>query len=354
VRIVLSSNTRNWGGVQRVTDILARGMQARGHEIVVFGRSGSVLEERMRGVAPFESTLGRTDLSPRVIARSARALVRHRPDLVVALMKKDVRQTVVAARMLGIPAVIRHYYEQPLPRGLRGRILYGSAAAHVTNAEATRGVLLDSAPWLDPVRVHVIYNGIDATRYINASPVNLDGPKEALRFGFLATIAHRKGIVELAEAWLKVAAQVPTAELVIAGAGRDEKELRQLLQGAPRVQWLGYRNDVPNVLAALDVLVLPSHREGAPNVVLEAMAANVPVIATAVSGTPELVRNGVDAVLVPARDSQSLAAAMIELAGDPEHRRRYADAARLRVQDTFTLDGMLDQYEELFTSVIRS
>lgn len=354
MRIVLSNASAAWGGVTRVTEILARGLLARGHDVRVFGRPGSILEERLRGVAPFAGVLGGLDLDPATLWRSARELRRHRTQAVLALMKKDVRQTCVAARALRIPVVLRHNQEQALPGGPRGRLLYGGAALHVTNAQATRRVVLASAPWLRPDRVEVVYNGIDAAPYAAAEPVGLDLPEGAVRLGFVSNVDRRKGVAELAQAWRMAADRIPAAHLLIAGTGLEEAHLREMLAGAPRVHWLGYRRDVPRVLKALDVMVLPSRVEGAPNVVLEAMAAGTPVLATAVSGTPELVRDGLEARLVPARDPHALAAAMVEMATDAGLRARLAAAARERVLREFTIDGMLDRYEALFARVARA
>src|SRR3954471_10592899 len=106
MRIVLSNASVNWGGVHRVTEILARGLEARGHDVVIFGRPDSMLEERLRNVARFEGVLRGIDMDPLTIWRSARLLRRHRAQVVLALMKKDVRLTVVAARLSGVPTVI--------------------------------------------------------------------------------------------------------------------------------------------------------------------------------------------------------------------------------------------------------
>jgi glycosyltransferase involved in cell wall biosynthesis len=311
-----------------------------------------MLQERMQGVAPFEPILKGMDLSPRVLWRAARSLVRHRPDVLLALMKKDVRLSVPAARLLGIPAVVRHANDQPLPAGPRGRLLYGGAVTHVTNAEATRRTILASAPWLRPESVEVIYNGLDPAPFEAARPVALELPPGAVRFGYVGSFEPRKGLRVLAQAWRSVAESLPDAHLLLAGKGSEERVLRQMLAGAPRVHWLGYRRDVPSVMAALDVLALPSFVEGAPNVVQEAMAAGLAVIATAVSGTPELVCDGEHGLLVPSGDAAALAGALTKLAGDAELRARLAAAGHARVRAEFTLERMLDRYEALFSRVV--
>jgi glycosyltransferase involved in cell wall biosynthesis len=347
MRIVLSNASLSWGGVHRVTDIVTRGLIERGHDVTIFGRPGSMLEERMRSIAPFDGVLGATDFGPVSIWRSARALRRHRAEVVMALMKKDARLTLVAARALGIPAVMRHSYEQPLPKGLRGRAIYGGSIMHVANAEATRRRILDSAPWLAESKVEVIYNGIDAAPYLSALPITTDIPENAVRFGLVANLTRRKGTVELARAWRRVVEAVPNAHLLIAGKGSGEEQFREMLSGVPRVHWLGYRRDVPNVIRSFDVLVLPSHLEGAPNVVLEAMASRVAIVATAVSGTPELVRDGIEARLIPPRNDAALADAMIELARNESLRRTFADSGHARVLSEFALARMIDRYEDM-------
>jgi len=352
MRIVLSNASAAWGGVTRVTQILAQGLIGRGHEVTVFGRPGSILQERMRGVAPYEPLLGGIDLDPRTLWRAGRALRRVGAQAVLALMKKDVRLTLVAARALRIPAVVRYNQEQPLPAGPRGRLLYGGASTHVANADATRRLILARSPWLSAVGFEVIYNGIDPAPYRSAEPIAVELPPDAVKIGFVSNIDRRKGVHDLARAWRMVAGSLPAAHLLIAGTGLAEAEFRQALEGAPRVHWLGYRRDVPNVLAALDVMVLPSHVEGAPNIVLEAMASGVAVLASAVSGTPELARDGIEARLVPPRDPDALAAGIAELARDAALRARLGAAGRARVDAAFTMETMLDRYEELFSRVI--
>jgi glycosyltransferase involved in cell wall biosynthesis len=346
MRVVLSNASNRWGGVHTVTELLARGLLERGHQVHLLARAGSALERRMRAIVPVQAVLGATDLGPRTVARSLAALRRLRPDVLLALTKKDVRQAVQAAHLARVPVVIRHPNDQPLPGGLRGRLLY-RAATHVTNAQATRATLLASASWLRPESVEVIYNGIDADRWEGADPEPLELAPDAVALGYIGAWEPRKGLLTLAEAWHRAAPRIPQAHLLLAGAGSQEAELRAALDGAPRVHWLGYRKLVPRLMRALDVLVLPSYTEGAPNVVLEAMAAGRAVVATAVSGTPELMRHGVEGRLVPARDPAALADALVALASDPAQRESMGRAGAQRARTSFSLRAMLDGWEEL-------
>jgi glycosyltransferase involved in cell wall biosynthesis len=354
MRIVLSNSSSRWGGVHKVTEILARGLQARGHDVAVFGYPGAMLEERMRGIAPFAPILKGMDFHPLVIARAMAALRRHRTEVVLTLMRKDVTMTAPAAAALGIPVVVRHANQQPLGHNIFWRVVYGSIPdVHVANAEATKRTLLESSRWLRDDQVKVIYNGVDTSAFEIAQPVQFDVPGNAVVVGYAGSFERRKGVLELARAWRRVADAVPHAHLVLVGKGKLENQMRSILGDAPRVHWTGYRRDVPNVLRSLDVLVLPSYTEGAPNVVLEAMSAGAAVVATAVSGTPELVRDGIEAVLVPSHDAIALGSALIDTLMNPGMRKRMVAAAKLRVHEKFQLSRMIDSYEELLSDVIK-
>lgn len=354
MRILLSNASGKWGGVHKVTEVLARGLQARGHEVVTLARAGSILEQRMRGVTAVEPVLGGMDFHPLVFSRIALALRRHRPDVLVALMKKDVRQAVPVARLMRIPTLVRHANDQALRPGAYHRFLYGYLPTHhVTNAEATRRTLLASAPYLRASDISVIYNGIDPSPFDQAQPLDLELPPAAIAVGYVGSLEPRKGMLDLARAWPRVTEGDPSAHLVIIGSGTQEAKLRAALDGAERVRWIGHRKDVPSVMKSLDLLVLPSHVEGAPNVVLEAMAAGLPVVATAVSGTPELVQEGVTGDLVPPRAPDRLATAILTLVRDQQRRRAMGRAARARVEREFRLDAMIDRYEALLDAVRR-
>jgi glycosyltransferase involved in cell wall biosynthesis len=354
MRIVLSNSSSKWGGVHKVTELLARQLTRRGHDITVFGHPGGMLEKRMRGIVPFEALLQGMDLNPASMWRVTRALRRLKTDVVLALMRKDLSLTAPIAYACGVPVVFRHANDRPVASSVYKRLLYGVFTAfHITNAEATRDTLLESAPWIEQDRVRVVYNGIDAATYEKAKPLPLGIPPDSLTVGYVGIFEQRKGLHELGMAWPSVAAKVPNAHLVLAGKGSMENELRAALGEQQRVHWLGYRTDIPSVMRSLDLLVLPSYVEGAPNVVQEAMASGAAVVATSVSGTPELVRDGIEGWLIPPKDPDRLAGALVEALTNPEERQRRILAASERVRDKFSVGAMIDSYEETLISMIR-
>ena len=346
MRIVLSNSSSRWGGVHKVTEILARGLIERGHDVVVFGYPGGMLEERMKGLVPFEPILKGMDVHPLVMMRAAAALKKHRADVVLAMMKKDVRLTVPAAKAVGIPSVVRHANDRALKGWLYDRVFFGMLPRHhIVNSQATRTTLLESAPWIEPAQVTVIYNGIDAEPFETATPVDLGVPGDAFTFGFAGRLEVRKGLVDLAHAWKIVAQALPRAWLVITGKGADENRAREALGDTPRVKWLGYRSDVPSILASLDVLVVPSHWEGFGLIAAEGLAAGIPVVATRASSLPEIIDDGADGWLVPPDNPEQLARKLIEVAGNEEMRNRIGSAGPAKVKAKFSLERMVTGYE---------
>jgi glycosyltransferase involved in cell wall biosynthesis len=154
---------------------------------------------------------------------------------------------------------------------------------------------------------------------------------------------------------LEAAARVPDATFVLAGDGPLRLELEtqaRALGIADRCLFLGYRSDVPDLLAAADLLVLPSLFEGLPVSVLEAMAAERPVVATAIGGTDEAIVSEQSGLLVPPRDPVALASAIQRLQADPALARRLASAGRARVECEFSSDVTAGQVMRIYDEVL--
>ncbi len=163
-------------------------------------------------------------------------------------------------------------------------------------------------------------------------------------------LVYQKGHEYLIHAMPKVLEKYPDTKTVILGEGSLrpllEKQIREMgLDGT--VKLLGNRTDVARFLASADVFVLPSRWEGLPVALLEAMGAGLAVVATRVEGVDEVVEDNSQGLLVPPEDSQALAAALLELIGDPHLRKRMGEAARQRIESSYTLDLMCSRYLDL-------
>ncbi len=173
--------------------------------------------------------------------------------------------------------------------------------------------------------------------------------------GYVANFAPGKGHIELLRAFRSVVAAVPKARLLLAGRGElDDVKAAGLEMPAGSVIFAGWRSDIPKCLNALDVFVQPSLSEAFSQVIIEAMATSLPVIATDVGGASEAIVEGESGVLIPAGDPDAIAAAVIELAGDPEKRAALGKAARGRTLQKFSAEKMVDKQYELYRSWLAS
>ena len=168
-------------------------------------------------------------------------------------------------------------------------------------------------------------------------------------------LSPEKGFGVLVEAAAAVCRKYPAAGVVLFGDGvlRPELEARVAALGLTgRVVLPGFRTDLDSLITAADVVVLPSFTEGLPNVALEASAAGVPVVATAVGGTPEVIADAETGFLVPPGNPGELAAKIVALLQNPALRSRMGEAGRRRMRDVFTFDAQAAAYMKLFDSVL--
>jgi len=209
-------------------------------------------------------------------------------------------------------------------------------------------------------RVGVIYNGIDTAPAATAegrrrarSALHLDA--DAFVVATVARLDPVKDLGTLVDAFAVLRRWRPSAQLVIVGDGPErhaiaERAARSDVAGA--VHLTGYRSDVRSLLPAADLYVSSSVTEGISLTILEAMASGVPVVATAVGGTPEILSDGTTGILVPTRNPDRLAAAMVALAADPARRAALAAAARRRVETAFTIERMVDEYARAYRRLL--
>jgi glycosyltransferase involved in cell wall biosynthesis len=167
---------------------------------------------------------------------------------------------------------------------------------------------------------------------------------------------HSKGHGVLLQAIPEVLAQIPAAVFLWVGDGIGRQALEQEIAQAglaQKIRLTGFRHDVPALLAAMDVVVLPSTKsDGVPQSLVQALAMRKPVIASAVGGIPEVVQHQHTGMLVPPNNPGALAAAVIQVLQDPKQAGRWAEAGGELVDTCFTLEHMIDRTAEVYTAVL--
>jgi glycosyltransferase involved in cell wall biosynthesis len=239
-------------------------------------------------------------------------------------------------------------------RSARARLdrLASSRAARIVACSEQLRRLLVERQGLPASRTVCIPNGIDLGRFACGPKRVLDGRLVA---GTCVRLEPQKGVAHLIEAVARLAGRLPELRLVVAGEGSLRPALeRQAAEAglAGRVDWLGFRPDVPQVLAGLDLFVLPSLAEGLPLSVIEAMAAGVPVIATDVPGSAELVQPGRTGRLVPPGSAEALAEAILDAAERPETSRLWAERARDLVRQRHSAEAMAAAVRRLYAELL--
>lgn len=215
---------------------------------------------------------------------------------------------------------------------------------------------------LDPSKVLTLYNGIDLTGFsaIDASERaclrrELGIPATSPLLITVAVLRPQKGIQYMLDALPQILDAIPKATYLIVGDGEHRSLLEQQAQAIGvhnRVAFAGVRKDIPALLAASDVFVLPSLGEALPTVLAEAMAARKPIIATAVGGMPEMVQDTENGILVPSCDPEALARACIRLLSDGSLARRLGERGREIVEERFNVRCQAQQLGELYDKLL--
>lgn len=268
----------------------------------------------------------------------------------------------VMGRLAQVPVVIAHehtwsYEGWPARRLLDRHVVARGAHAFLAVSRQDERRMTE-VEHIDPRDVLWIPNGIPPL-----TPVRADVRRElgiapqAPVIGTAARLSRQKAPEVLVRAAAYLVAEFPDLQVLIAGDGSRADEIRALvehLELAHTVRLLGARDDVPDVLAALDVAVSASHWEGSPLSVMEYMAAGRPVVATAVGGVPDLIEPGVHGLLVPRGDARALADCVAQLLREPAAAQAMGRRARERQRAEFDLDVMVRRLESLYSDLFEA
>jgi len=202
-------------------------------------------------------------------------------------------------------------------------------------------------------KIRTIINGVELAPYLKLDRVEKEAGETV--FGHVGRLSPVKNQKLLLDAFARVCEQLPTVRLSIAGDGPMKAELEERARDlgiASQDSFLGYRSDIATVMSEFDVFLLSSVSEGTPLVVIEAMAAGLPVIATAVGGLPEMISDQETGVLVPTQDVEAMATQMLELANHSGRRIQLGVRGRQLATTEYSLQRMLRDYDEVYEGLV--
>lgn len=341
-KIVHVNTARGYRGGERQTELLIRGLASCNVRQALVARRGGPLAARI-------AALG---IEVREVAGGLLSVTRATND--AALVHVHEGRSVYAAylrRLLsGIPYVITRRVNNPIREHWFAHLAYRSAARVAAVAPQVAEIVRAYDP---SIHVSVVHSG--------SSGLPVDAEATAAiraRFPGKLIVGHvgaldnaQKGqeyIIALAR---ELAVTHPDVQFLLVGGGDDEAMLKAAAAGLPNVEFVGFVENVGDYLAALDIFVLPSNREGIGSILLDAMERGLPVVATRVGGVPDIVHHDVNGFLIEAGDVPGLRDAVLRLRADPSSRRTLGERGR-EFAKSFTSDVMWGKYLAIYESVL--
>ncbi|HPF36174.1 MAG TPA: glycosyltransferase [Candidatus Krumholzibacteria bacterium] len=362
VTIAFINALPGWGGGEKWFLHAAAAMAARGWRALVIGQPEGELVRRARGLGLETRGVPMHGIAdPRTLLAMGRLLRREDVSLAFANQAREIR--LAGLSQLGrrdFRLIVRRGSPDPIKDVWHFRYVYTRLVDRLlVNCEALVPRVCGGAPWFDRAKVRVIPNGVEAAALRAAADADRVRPALDLRPGapviaMIGEVGWRKDQATLLEALARLAPDRDFTAL-IAGEGPDRAALERRtaeLGLTDRVRWLGFRTDAADLMAASDLLALPTREEGFPNTLLEAMALGLPVVSTPVDGIPELVLHGETGLLVPPQDPAALAAALAALLDDPSRRRVLGEAGRRRAETEFDQTRIMDRVDALIRETL--
>lgn len=351
-KVFYLSTSLNLGGTEKNMETFISGLRDRYDFTVGYLKQNGLVGKRLAEAGIEVRKFGG-------LLELAGYLKKNRFDIVQTFLYRANIMGRIAGMMAGCPVVLSTQqsidsWKNPFFAWLDGFTARRWCRLIIANSNTAKEVLCDREG-IPPEKIRVVYNGIDAPKFEEApgSGRGAAAPSGAERpvVVWTSRLHKEKGADLLPD----IAAKVPKGSFVIAGDGPERYALEtavRLFGVEKRFSFLGWNQDVPGLLAASDLLLLPSREESFPLSVLEAMAAGLPVVAADVGGVRELVQDGKTGILVRKGDVQGFAAAVNRLAGDPALRKSMGESAR-KIARGFTESKMINSIDSVYSEFTR-
>ena len=351
---------RTWRGGQNQVLVTVMGLRALGHRTLLVAHSDGELRQRAEEGLDLLPLAPKTEMDLSAAWRLSRIIKQLKPDIVHAHDPHGVAMASLglsmSTQLAKPPLVAARRVDFHLRGGSLSRWKYRQVDCFICASEAIRQMLVgDGVPAARTVTVH---EGIDIGRAEAAPPARLHEelwlPHQAPLVGNVAALVPHKGQRHLIDAAALAVRQVPDARFIIAGEGELRPALEKQIKEhhlEKHVLLAGFRPDVLSLHNAFDIFVMSSVTEGLGTSVLDAMACGKPIVATTAGGIPEVVVDGETGFLVPPRDPEAMARAIVTLLNDEPLRLRMGQAGRLRAQTKFSAERMVQDTLRVYQRV---
>ena len=352
---------RTWRGGQNQVLLVVLGLRARGHRAVLVANQGGELRRRAAEGLDVIQLAPRTEMDLGAAWQLSRILRRLRPDIVHAHEAHAVAMAALALS-LGSPEprprlVTSRRVDFHLKKNAFSRWKYRQVDYFLCASAMIQSMLVNDG--VPRERTAVVHSGVDVSHVAAAPPLNVHAefwlPTQVPVVGNMAALVPHKGQRYLIDAAPLVIREIPDTRFVIIGQGKLESALQKQIRNhrlERHVILAGFRPDVLSLHKGFDVFVMSSVTEGLGTSLLDAMASARPVVATRTGGIPEVVEDDETGLLVPPRNPQALAHAIVRLLRDEPLRQRMAAAGLARVRAHFSADRMVQQTLDVYARLV--
>lgn len=361
--IVHTESSLGWGGQEQRLFVEAGIMQQRGHRVILAVDPRGELYSRARAAGcPVQPLLFGGQRTPAAVLALRRLLVREQVEILNTHSSLDswVGLAAVLGRRSRTKLVRTRHLSTLIQTSWPTRLLYQSPDAIITTGQAIKDLIMARAR-VPAARIFSIPTGVPLDRFSPRPPDRRllsrpDWPEHACIIGSVAVLRSWKGHLYLLAALRQVLQAGEEARLVLVGEGPYREVIAARLTElnlAGYVQLAGYQDNVPDWLAAMDIVVLASYaNEGVPQSLLQAMALARPVIGTTCGGIPEIITPGVNGLLVPPKDPDALAQALLQLLRTPTQRQQFGARGLKLVKEHYSLEQMALATEKVYAGLM--
>jgi len=320
------------------------------------GKEGALVEDlRHNGIPYFYLDAAHVDKMG-LLLKLYRLLRDQKVDIIQIHGAYSLLNCFLSAKLAGIKIVYTEHAKQTISEHSLARFAakffsYGTKKV-VCVSENLRTFFLEKLGVAD-ARIQVIHNGIDVDRF-QMDQLSFSENRSKQVIGCIARLTEAKDHANLLEAFSLIVRKFKRVRLVLVGEGEMRRDIERKIDAlglSATVELLGNRNDIPDLLAGMDIFVLPSKREGFPVSILEAMAAGRPVVSTDVGGVSEVIVSGENGIIVPPANAEALADALLKLLNAPDMCRVMGSEGQLTVRTSFSVESMMNSYSSLFDNI---